>query len=163
MNPGSWHVLLASAVTVSACGSVALSPTEVPPPLRVPTAMGVASASRASSPYRSGSCAELPSTVRFARDIEPIFISACSGEYCHGNRVNTPVEAYRFFVDQPSTECVGKTLVAPGRPDASYLMEKVRGQNVCAGEPMPRGAGNSLRPDQIELLNDWICGGASFD
>jgi hypothetical protein len=163
MNPGRWHVLLASAITVSACGSVAPSPMEAPSPLRVATAIGAAPDSRTSSPYGSGSCAERPSTVRFARDIEPIFISACSGEYCHGNRVNTPVEAYRFFVDQPSKECVGRTLVSAGRPDTSYLMEKVRGQNVCAGEPMPRGAGNSLRPDQIELLNDWICGGASFD
>jgi hypothetical protein len=104
-----------------------------------------------------------PSKVRFARDIEPIFMSGCSGEYCHGNFVNTPARAYRFFVDQPSTQCDGRTLIVPGHPEASYLMEKVRGENVCMGEPMPRGVGNSLRPDQIQLLSEWIRDGARFD
>jgi hypothetical protein len=101
--------------------------------------------------------------VRFTRDIEPILMSACSGEYCHGNFVNTPSRAYRFFVDQPSKECLGRTLVVPGRPEASYVMDKVRGEPVCAGDTMPRGAGNSLRPDQIQLLDDWIRAGARFD
>jgi hypothetical protein len=144
-------VLLASTLAAGGYGSIGASPVEAHAFPRAVAAI-VPSDSHASSPK-----------VRFARDIEPIFMSACSGEYCHGNFVNTPARAYRFFVDQPSTECEGRTLVVPGRPDASYLMEKVRGKEVCAGQPMPRGAGNSLRPDQIELLRAWISGGASFD
>jgi hypothetical protein len=144
-------MLSGGVLVTSGCGSVGASPMEAHASLGLVTALHAA-------PESSGS-----SKVRFTRDIEPIFMSTCSGEYCHGNLVNSPERAYRFFVNQPSVECEGRSLVVPGRPDASYLMEKVRDQDVCAGERMPRGMGNSLSPYQIQLLRDWIRGGAIFD
>jgi hypothetical protein len=150
-----WLDLLASVLTggvlASGCGSVGASPMEAHASLSVVAALHGA-------PDSQG-----PPNVHFTRDIEPIFMSTCSGEYCHGNTINSPERAYRFLVDQPSAECEGRSLVVPGRPDASYLMEKVGGQEVCAGERMPRGAGNSLSPKQIQLMRDWIHGGARFD
>jgi hypothetical protein len=143
--------MLVGGVLANGCGSAGVTPIEARASLQAVVLLRGAPDSQGSS------------KVHFTRDIEPIFMSTCSGEYCHGNLVNSPERAYRFLVDQPSTECEGRSLVVPGRPDASYLMEKIGGREVCAGERMPRGAGNSLSAEQIQLMSDWIRGGARFD
>jgi hypothetical protein len=102
--------------------------------------------------------------VKFARDVEPILMSGCSGEFCHGLAMTSASRAHAFLVNQPSFECDGeRPIVTPGDPDRSYLMDKVLGRNLCAGHAMPRGFGNRLSPDEVQTLSDWICEGAPND
>jgi hypothetical protein len=99
--------------------------------------------------------------VQFSRDVEPILISGCSGEFCHGLTMTSASRAYAFLVNQPSFECDGqRALVAPGDPDHSYVMDKVLDRNLCSGHAMPRGLENRLSPDEVRTLADWICEGA---
>jgi mono/diheme cytochrome c family protein len=46
-------------------------------------------------------------------------------------------------------------LVEPGRPDRSYLMMKVMGDERIKGARMPKGA-EPLTAEQLKVLNDWI-------
>jgi hypothetical protein len=102
--------------------------------------------------------------VRFARDVEPILMSGCSGEFCHGLAMTSPSRAYAFLVNQPSFECDDeRPLVTPGDPDHSYVVDKVLGRNLCAGHPMPRGFENRLSHQEVRTLTDWICEGAPND
>ena len=43
----------------------------------------------------------------------------------------------------------------PGRPDRSYLMMKVMGDERIKGARMPKGA-EPLTAEQLKVLNDWI-------
>jgi hypothetical protein len=97
--------------------------------------------------------------VRLARDVQPILMSACSGEFCH--RLTTPSRAYAFLVNQPSVECDdSRPLVTPGDPARSYVVDKIQDRNLCAGHPMPRGLENRLSPEEIRTVIDWIAEGA---
>jgi hypothetical protein len=102
--------------------------------------------------------------VSFRRDVEPILMSGCSGEFCHGNNVNTPRRAYGFLVDQASTQCAdGRALVVPFDPNHSYVMDKIKRRDLCAGESMPRGMWNRLPPDQVATIEAWIAEGARYN
>jgi len=99
--------------------------------------------------------------VQLQRDIVPILATSCSGEYCHGAAMTTAAGAYSYLVNQPALECEdGRVLVAPGRPDQSYLVDKVLQGHLCAGQPMPRGIENQLSGREIAMLVDWIQEGA---
>ena len=113
----------------------------------------------------SPSCAGLPSTgVTLSRDVEPIFLSACSGEYCHGLAMAAAARAHALLVSQPSLECDDmRLLVAPGDPAHSYVVDKMLDRNMCGGHPMPRGLANRLSPAEIRTVTAWICEGAPDD
>jgi hypothetical protein len=97
--------------------------------------------------------------VRLSRDVQPILMSACSGEFCH--RLTTASRAYAFLVNQPSVECDdSRPLVTPGDPARSYVVDKISGRNLCAGHPMPRGLENRLSADEIRTVTAWIREGA---
>ena len=48
--------------------------------------------------------------------------------------------------------------VDPGNPDGSYLLMKVRGTEGIANSQMPLGG--TLTDAQIEMIREWIAGGA---
>jgi hypothetical protein len=139
-------VLLAMVwAPVLGCGSQAQTPTEEPAHAEV----------AAARPSRD---------VRLARDVEPILMSRCSGEFCHGLTMTSSSKTYAFLVNQSSTECDdSRPLVTPGDADHSYLVDKMLGRNLCAGHPMPRGLGNRLSSDEIRTVTDWIREGAPND
>jgi hypothetical protein len=119
----------------------------------------------AASPERvTASCAALSGLrVSFAKDVEPILMSACSGEFCHGTQMTSPGRAYSFL-NQTSFECDGaRARVTPFDPDRSYVVDKVLGKDLCSGHPMPRGLSNRLSPEEIQTLVAWICEGAKND
>jgi hypothetical protein len=128
-----------------------------------PRARGELAVSQETRAASSPSCAGRPlRDVHLARDVQPIFMSACSGEFCH--RLTTPSRAYAFLVNQDSVECDdSRPLVTPGDPDRSYVVDKILDRNLCAGHPMPRGLENRLSPDEVRTVTDWICGGALDD
>ena len=109
----------------------------------------------------STSCALGRGVVSFARDVEPILMSGCSGEFCHGRAMSSAPRAYAFLVNQPAFECDDKrALVTPFDPDHSYVMDKVLGRNLCSGHVMPRGFENRLSSSEVRTIEDWICEGA---
>jgi hypothetical protein len=112
----------------------------------------------------STSCALGRGEVSFARDVEPILMSGCSGEFCHGRAMTSASRAHAFLVNQPAFECDDKrALVTPYDPDHSYVLDKILGRNLCSGHVMPRGFENRLSPREIQTIADWICEGAPND
>jgi hypothetical protein len=145
---------------VAACGSDP-PPSFDPPPTEHTSEPPAPRATRASSPACGVSP---PRAVRFARDVEPILMSACSGEFCHGMHMTSASRAYAFLLHETAFECDDpRPLVAPGDPDRSYVIDKVLGKNLCAGHPMPRGLENRLSAEEVRTLTDWICEGAPND
>ena len=97
--------------------------------------------------------------IEFARDIRPILSEKCFS--CHG-----PDEATRssgLRLDQYAgavEERGGKRAIAPGAPEASELIARVK-----TGDParrMPLG-GDPLEAEQVELLQEWILAGAKYE
>jgi hypothetical protein len=126
------------------------------------TGCAVSTQAPADEPTAAPHAARPATDVKLARDVEPILMSGCSGEFCH--RLTSASLAYSFLVNQPSQECDdSRPLVTPGDPDRSYLVDKILGRNLCAGHPMPRGFENRLTPEEIRTVTAWIDEGAPND
>lgn len=70
--------------------------------------------------------------------------------------------AYDSLVGVPSAVRPTQLLVDPEYPEDSYLLVKLRGGQGMTGRRMPRN--RPARPDaEIELLRQWIIGGASWN
>jgi len=103
-----------------------------------------------------------------------IFEKSCAFGSCHkGSSAPAHLELWgdgicHALVQHTSCEFPDKMLVTPGKPEASFLLDKVRGtatgtpQPDCANtnERMPLGA-MPLTNDQIAQIEDWIRSGAS--
>ncbi len=160
MTPLCTLVIIMVSASVFACGD-----TQGPMGEETPTthAEAVPVVEHASTAFRSCAAYTGPD-ASLARDVEPIFMSRCSGEFCHGLSMTTPARTYAFLVGQYSLECDDpRALVTPGDLEHSYLVDKILGRNLCGGHPMPRGLGNRLSPQQIRAVTDWICEGARND
>ncbi len=92
----------------------------------------------------------------FTRDIVPLF-NSCAGEVCHSFSAGAIVEQ----VGKPSVECCGERLmIEPGHPERSYVLQKLRGTELCGGERMPLERAPFNATD-LQTIADWICQGAS--
>ena len=67
--------------------------------------------------------------------------------------------AYALLVNVPSVEISSYLRVAPGNASASYLVMKIEGSSLIAGERMPFG-GPYLSPEEIAKVRSWIDAGA---
>jgi len=91
----------------------------------------------------------------FTTDIQPLFAS-CSGEVCH----EFSASGLKASIGVAALECCANTpLIAPGFPDLSYLLDKVRGTPLCSGVRMPVDR-PPLGDSEIQAISDWICVGA---
>jgi hypothetical protein len=80
----------------------------------------------------------------------------CAGETCHAFPWTPPQ-----LVDQAAYECCdGRLLVAPGDPNASYLVDKLAGIPRCLGHRMPLNGPPYFTDDEMLSVRRWICGGA---
>jgi hypothetical protein len=96
--------------------------------------------------------------VSFRADVVPLLSSRCTGEICHEGTWGGP-SAIEYLVGVPATECCdGRKRVAPGAPSQSYVVQKLRGVDLCAGRPMPLSG--TITASEIQTLEDWICEGA---
>ena len=66
--------------------------------------------------------------------------------------------SYALLVNVASNEVPGTKRVNPGNPDASYIVQKLQGNNAV-GARMPFG-GPYLSQAQIDLVRGWIAAGA---
>jgi hypothetical protein len=71
--------------------------------------------------------------------------------------LSSAANALANLVGVPANECDNRLRVAPGAPANSYLINKLTGQDICAGERMPRG-GTPLSSAQIDTIRAWISG-----
>ncbi|MCA9107949.1 MAG: hypothetical protein KDA83_21235, partial [Planctomycetales bacterium] len=97
-------------------------------------------------------------TVSFSLDVAPIIIDNCTG--CHLDARNAQgrlnLETFAGWLRGGDSGAI----LAPGAPDDSLLVQKLRGTG--GGDRMPRNRA-PLGDDQIALIAKWIEEGAKFD
>ena len=100
--------------------------------------------------------------------VSTILEQHCAGGGCHsGARPREGLslqrsDAWSGLVNVPASQCQdGRSLVSPGSPDTSYLMDKILGTNLCSGSRMPK-AGMGLPSADIDAISAWICAGANM-
>jgi hypothetical protein len=107
---------------------------------------------------RDGSTCQPSRNVSYTDDVVPIFGKNYSGEVCH-NGTWGGSGAHQTLVDVPAPECCdGRKLVRPGDPDGSYVIQKLRGTDLCNGGKMPLG--RTIDTRDVATISDWICEGA---
>jgi hypothetical protein len=109
--------------------------------------------------------------ISLHRDVQPILTTNCAIPGCHDSATrqqNLVLESGNLYnpatglVNVSSLEAPGRLRVAPGRPELSYMINKLEGtQNQAGGkgDRMPRG-GPYLSGDTIQVIKDWINEGA---
>ena len=100
-------------------------------------------------------------TVTLTMVQQQIFNTSCVT--CHG--ATSPHAGLDLSVGQSHASLVnvtsprsGSVFVVPENPDASYLLNKVRGTNIVGDRMPPSGSG--LSSNLITLLTNWIQQGA---
>ena len=106
--------------------------------------------------------------VTLSGDVQPIFTSTCALSGCHAG--SNPEEGLNLSAGQtfanvvnvPSRQLPRMNRVAPGRPDSSYLVLKLRGVHLEVGgrgSQMPLG-GMPLSMNELSTIGLWILNGA---
>lgn len=104
--------------------------------------------------------------LTFSQIQTSIFTPTCAKSACHssatatGGLVLEAGRAYVSIVGRPSQEEPQLEYVRPGSPDASYLLEKVRGDAGISGSRMPQDGPPFLSAQQIAGIAAWIQAGA---
>ncbi len=105
-------------------------------------------------------------TATFTRVQAEVFTPSCALSGCHagpGAQLGQDLSAGRAYASIVNVRAVESTRlrIAPGDPDASYLVSKVKGDATITGSRMPPGG--ALPADQVQLLVDWVRRGAPND
>ncbi len=106
--------------------------------------------------------------VDFATEIAPLLRTRQNGAdnctYCHDSTrpdLSSPVYLYLDTLAflRKGSKASGPVVVVPGKPCSSLIVRRLRGTTGGAGERMPKN-GPYFRPEQIQLVSDWIAEGA---
>lgn len=104
--------------------------------------------------------------VAFARDIVPLLERHCASCHLMGTEPGSLSlhggAAHGTLVDRPATGA-DMLLVAPGKPEESYLLHKLHGTHLevrGSGARMPFGA-PALTEKDMQAIETWIRDGAS--
>ena len=94
--------------------------------------------------------------------------SSCT--LCHTSQGRTPsanldlsANAFSALVNVGSRNKPGATMVIPGDPDNSYLIQKLEGTAGIVGLRMPRNGPPYLADGQVQIIRRWILLGAKND
>ncbi len=99
-------------------------------------------------------------SIDFSRDILPIFSSQCFE--CHGPDAGHRKADLRLDDHQNALAKHDNGIpIVPGRPQKSELIDRITTTNDDDRMPPPK-KGPPLTADQIQLLRDWITGGAVY-
>jgi hypothetical protein len=104
-------------------------------------------------------------SATFSSDVSPIFWESCAGEMCHGGLATGPFPYEQLVNVQSSRNACSpkRTLVTPGKPGESYILNKLTGKGMCGDTRIMPSAEGQLPPAKIQLITDWICAGAKKD
>jgi len=89
--------------------------------------------------------------------VAPIFATRCAKCHAAEGLMGAPPEGYRLTSLAAALDASDRARVVPGRPDASELVRRVRGQ---ARPRMPFDGPPWLADAQIRLIEDWVAQGA---
>lgn len=108
-------------------------------------------------------------TVTFSGNVQPIFNAGCAFAGCHASpgAVNnldlSSGAAYAQIVNVPVFQKPSAKRVVPGKPDSSYLQQKIEGTPGIVGTIMPQGCPGAplggarcLTADEMLAIRTWI-------
>ncbi len=97
--------------------------------------------------------------VEFTRDIRPILSEKCFR--CHGPDEEARLGELRLDEYAGAVEeRAGRRAIAPGAPEASELIARVKTDDPARRMPL---GGDPLTEGQISLLEEWISAGAKYE
>jgi len=95
-----------------------------------------------------------------------VFKKSCLFSGCHsgsasaeGLNLDSPTYAKLVNVKAKGAMVTNLTLVVPGKPDDSYLYQKLTQTTPAMGTLMPQ-TGEMLDAPRLQLVKDWIAAGA---
>lgn len=96
--------------------------------------------------------------VSFKEQVAPILVRKCAG--CHNpKKASGGLDMTTFALLRKGGKAAGDTIIAPGDPDGSHLIELIRPD----GEPRMPYKQPALSQDEIRALESWVQQGAKFD
>src|SRR5215213_8404890 len=102
----------------------------------------------------AASVAAQPSSVDFARDVQPIFREHCYS--CHGP--SQQLGGFRLDRRADAMRGGSQADIGPGNADGSRLYHRVAGTNL--GSQMPPAG--PLPSEQVDIIRQWIDEGARW-
>lgn len=111
----------------------------------------------------AASCAREPAhTLSFNDAIQPILSENCYG--CHGPDASSRRAGLRLDRQESAFAPHDKfgPAIIPGKPDQSPLVRRIEAKNPKERMPPPE-AHKTLKPEQIELLRQWVKEGARYE
>ena len=108
-----------------------------------------------------------PTDITLGQITTEIFAISCAFTGCHAG--GSPSANLSLEADFVAGELIGVASnqvpdlkrIDPGNPDGSYLLMKVRGAEGIANSQMPLGG--TLTEAQVEMIREWIAGGAPLE
>lgn len=108
-----------------------------------------------------------PTDITLTQISEQIFAQNCAFVGCHAG--GSPQANMSLEADFVGGEIIGVASsqrpelkrIDPGNPDGSYLLMKLRGADGIINQQMP--VGGRLSDAQIEMIREWIAGGAPIE
>jgi hypothetical protein len=99
--------------------------------------------------------------ISFNRDIRPILSENCF--YCHGPDAQKQKAELRLDLRDAALKGgeSGKAAIQPGKPTESEVIKHILSTDPEEHMP-PKKSGKTLKPEQIELLKQWIAEGAEY-
>jgi mono/diheme cytochrome c family protein len=124
-------------------------------------ALAVAEPTANTTPSQTAQPSRSSAPIDFNRDIRPILSDHCFA--CHGPdeksrksglRLDRKDDAFKPLRD-------GGYAIVPGKPDESELFRRITAENSQERMP-PKNFPKRLKPEQIELIRQWILQGAPW-
>lgn len=98
--------------------------------------------------------------LSFNKDIRQIFADNCF--QCHGPDKGTREADLRIDLREAALEGVeGRPTIVPGSPEKSEMYRRITARDDDLMPP--RESGKSLKPEQIEMIRQWIADGAEYE
>jgi hypothetical protein len=104
---------------------------------------------------------EATAKIPFSRDVRPLLAKNCFA--CHGPDEETREAGLRLDVRDVATAALesGNRAIVPGDLAASELIRRITSDNPDERMP-PADSGRELTAEQIEVLRQWVAGGAPY-
>jgi len=104
----------------------------------------------------------VPESITAAEIAEDIFAKSCAFSACHSSAASASAglqlhdeASLLALINKPAAQDSNQMLIVAGDPSKSYLIHKMRGENMASGtESMPPGT--TLCESKIQLVENWI-------